>query len=594
MNFKKVAALLLTGCLSFSLVACGGGKNTDTSSQASESTTAANASASENGTAAAGTASAGDVATPDWAPYDALIKSIKSEADMVKREKLMHEAEDMVMETGALLPIYYYNDVYMQKPNVQGIYTNVYGDKFFQFATVGDKDTMRINIASEPARLDPALNSSSDGGILAKMTFAGLYTFDENGKLMQDLAEDTKLSDDKLTYTFTLKDDLKWSDGSPLTAADFEYSWKRAAATETAADYSYLFEIIKGYPENLAVKASEDGKTLTVELAAPCAYFLDLVAFPVYLPVKQDQVESAEGFKDASGKIIDAGAWALEAGFVSNGPFVLDKWEHKESMTYKKNPNYHRADEVKLEQLDFMLSADQTAVYAAYQAGDLDFIDVIPADEMANVKKNPEFHKVDLLGTYYAVFNVKSSVFAGKTVEQANAMRRAFAHLVDRQYIVDTIAQAEQVIADSFVGIGISNGHGGEFKANSDAYKYPEGTGYFNPAEVDLDAARALLKEAGYKFDGDKLSAETPINLEYLTNTGDAHVKIAETMQADFAELGINLTIKSVEWDVFLETRKAGQYDFARNGWLCDYNDPVNLLEMWTTDSGNNDAQFGR
>ena len=217
-----------------------------------------------------------------------------------------------------------------------------------------------------------------------------------------------------LTYTFTLEDDLKWSDGSPFTAEDFVYSWKRAAAAETAADYAYMLEGIKGYPDDLAVTASEDGKVLTVELSSPCAYFLDLCAFPTFFPVQKDFVESAEGFKDADGNIKDAGAWATEAGFVGNGPYTLETWNHKESMTYVKNPNYHRADEVTMDNLNFMLSSDATAVYAAYQAGDLDFIDTIPSDEMANAQQSDEFYKIDQLGTYYANFNVNSPLFEGK------------------------------------------------------------------------------------------------------------------------------------------------------------------------------------
>ena len=507
---------------------------------------------------------------------------------------MMHEAEDMLMSTGAIIPLYYYNDVYMQKPYVENVYATAYGYKYFQKSTADGADTLRINLSSEPARLDPALNSSVDGACLAIAAFAGLYTYDENGQLVPDLAAETEISDDMLTYTFTLEDDLKWSDGSPFTAEDFVYSWKRAAAAETAADYAYMLEGIKGYPDDLAVTASEDGKVLTVELSSPCAYFLDLCAFPTFFPVQKDFVESAEGFKDADGNIKDAGAWATEAGFVGNGPYTLETWNHKESMTYVKNPNYHRADEVTMDNLNFMLSSDATAVYAAYQAGDLDFIDTIPSDEMANAQQSDEFYKIDQLGTYYANFNVNSPLFEGKTPAQANAMRRAFTYLIDRQYIVDTVAQADQEIADTFVPIGVVDGNGNEFKQNSDTYSYPVGTGYYDPADINVEKAIELLKFAGFEFDGDMLAASNPISIEYLTNDMESHVSIAESMQQDFAMVGIDMTIQTVEWDVFLETRKAGQYDFARNGWLCDFNDPINMLEMWTSESGNNDCQFGK
>ena len=514
---------------------------------------------------------------PDWSAYNALIAEVKSETDFAAREAKMHEAEDILMETGAIMPIYYYNDLYMQKEGVEGIYSNLFGFKFFQYATNGDSDTLRLNLASEPDHLDPALNSSVDGACLAITSFGGLYTYDAEGNLTPDFATGYEMSEDGLTYTFTMREGLKWSDGADLTAKDFEYSWKRAAATATAADYSYMFNGIKGYPDDLAVAASEDGTTLTVELEAPCAYMLDLMAFPAFYAVPQQAVEAAEGWEE------NPGAWANEAGFVTSGPYTLTAWTHNESMTYTKNPNYWDAENVKLETLEFMLSADDTAIYAAYQAGDVDFIDTVPTDEIQNLKDNPEFHIIDNLGTYYVGFNVKSHLFDGKTVEQANAMRKAFSKLIDRDYIIETVGQCEQKPA------------GGVFKANDDAYTYPdeENVGYYD-YEVDVEGAIELLKEAGFEFDGEMLSASTPISFEYLTNESSGHVAIAECIQQDLAAVGIEMTIRTCDWNVFLDDRKAGNYDIARNGWIADFNDPINMLEMWTTDSGNNDCQFGR
>lgn len=526
---------------------------------------------------------------PDWSAYNALIAEVKSETDFAAREAKMHEAEDILMETGAIMPIYYYNDLYMQKEGVEGIYSNLFGFKFFQYATNGDSDTLRLNLASEPDHLDPALNSSVDGACLAITSFGGLYTYDAEGNLTPDFATGYEMSEDGLTYTFTMRDGLKWSDGADLTAKDFEYSWKRAAATATAADYSYMFNGIKGYPDDLAVAASEDGTTLTVELEAPCAYMLDLMAFPAFYAVPQQAVEAVEGWEE------NPGAWANEAGFVTSGPYTLTAWTHNESMTYTKNPNYWDAENVKLETLEFMLSADDTAIYAAYQAGDVDFIDTVPTDEIQNLKDNPEFHIIDNLGTYYVGFNVKSHLFDGKTVEQANAMRKAFSKLIDRDYIIETVGQCEQKPANAFIPEGMADGNGGVFKANDDAYTYPdeENVGYYD-YEVDVEGAIELLKEAGFEFDGEMLSASTPISFEYLTNESSGHVAIAECIQQDLAAVGIEMTIRTCDWNVFLDDRKAGNYDIARNGWIADFNDPINMLEMWTTDSGNNDCQFGR
>ncbi len=529
---------------------------------------------------------------PDWTAYDQLIAQIKSSTDFVEREALMHQAEDMLMDTGCIVPIYYYNDIYMQKSDVTGIYSNVYGIKYFYYSDA-PTGTLRLCLASEPDKLDPALNSSVDGACLAANSFAGLYRYNEKGDLEPDLAESYTVSEDGLTYTFTLKDDLKWSDGSKLDAHDFVYSWKRAADPATAADYSYMFNGIAGYDENdLQVSASEDGKTFTVVLSAPCAYFLDLCAFPTFLPVKQSEVEGAEDYAT------NPGAWALEAGFISNGAYILESWNHNESMVYVKNPYYWDADNVKTERLEFMLSDDDAAIFAAYNAGDLDFIDNVPTDEIASLLDNPEFYIVENLGTYYICFNIKSSLFDGMTVEQASAMRKAISMLIDREYICENIGQTGQQPANTFIPSGMLDGHGGIFKQNDDAYTYPhaETAGYFDPVykPENVDEAIALLESAGFTFVDGKLSPETPISFEYLTNSTSGHIAIAEAMQQDLAVFGIDMSIKTVEWNVFLDERKAGNYDVARNGWIADFNDPINMLEMWTSDSGNNDCQFGK
>jgi len=385
----------------------------------------------------------------------------------------------------------------------------------------------------------------------------------------------------------TLKKDLKWSDGSDLTAADFEYAWKRAASEATAADYGYMFSGFSGYPNDLAVTALDD-LTLEFVLDAPCAYMEDLMAFPTFYPVKQSAVEAYEDWQTSPG------GWCTEAGFVSNGAYVCTGWDHDVSMTYEKNPYWFDADNVTVEKLEYMLSADDTAIFAAYNAGDLDFADSVPTDEVASLLDNPEFYIVDELGTYYVAFNAKSSIFEGKTPEQAACMREAFSLLIDRDYICENIGQTGQIAANSFIPLGMADGAGGVFKADAE-------DGYFDAYAInnDPDATVAqaieLLKAAGYKFDDDgTLSDETPIQLEYLTNTTSGHIAIAESIQQDLAAVGIELTIQQQDWNVFLEERKAGNFDFAREGWIADFNDPINMLEMWITDSGNNDCQFGR
>lgn len=534
----------------------------------------------------------------DWTAYDELIAKAKASTDFVEREALLHQAEDMLMDTGAIVPLYFYNDVYMMKPSVKGFYTTVYGTKYFMYATNGSSDTLRINLASEPDKLDPALNSSVDGACLAANSFEGLYTYNSKGKVVPALAKSSSVSKDGLTYTITLKSGLKWSNGDPLTAEDFVYSWNRAINPSTAADYEYMFSGIEGYDsEEKVLNVKADGNKLIIKLTAPCAYFYDLLAFPTFFPVHKATVESAAGYKDEEGNVLNAGAWATEAGFVSNGAYTLKEWTHNESMVYVKNPNYWNADNVKLEELHFMLSADDTAIYSAYQAGDLDFIDTVPNSEIPNLRDNKEFYIADNLGTYYVSFNVTSSnLFGGMEPEKAATLRKALSLLINRDYIIETAALTDQEVATSFIPSGMADGHGGVFKANDKAYTYEDkaSKGYYSTNyEENYQKGIELLKSIGYEFDENGKLVE-PIKFEYLVNTGTAHEAIGQCMQQDFARAGIEMTIKTVEWDVFLNDRKEGNYDIARNGWLADFNDPINMLEMWTTTSGNNDCQFGR
>jgi peptide/nickel transport system substrate-binding protein/oligopeptide transport system substrate-binding protein len=594
---KKGIAMLLALTMAFGMTACSTGSSSGNGSNSGNGSGSGNADATT--TQAVENNEADDSAAKDlvsdkfidpiadWSKYDELVAQIKSETDFAKRTEMMHQAEDILMATHCVIPLYYYNDVYLQKDYVSGIYSNVFATKFFMYSTLSNgSNTLRLNLASEPDHLDPALNSSVDGACLAANSFSGLYTYDSEGKTVPACAESYVVSDDCLKYTVTLKEGLKWSDGSDLTAADFEYSWKRAAADETAADYAYMFSGFVGYPNELAVTAT-DATTLEFELTAPCAYMEDLMAFPTFFPVKQAAVEGYADYKTSPG------GWCQESGFVSNGAYVCTGWDHQVSMTYEKNPYWFDADKVTVEKLEYMLSADDTAIYAAYNAGNLDFADSVPTDEVATLKSNPEFHIVDELGTYYVSFNAKSDIFKDKTPEQAACMREAFTILIDRDYICENIGQTGQLPANSFIPIGMADGNGGIFKEDTTE-------GYYDPMAITEDqeatVARAieLLEAAGFKFVDGKLSPDTPIQLEYLTNSTSGHVAIAESIQQDLGAIGIELSIQQQDWNVFLEERKAGNFDFARNGWIADLNDPINMLEMWTTNSGNNDCQFGR
>ena len=560
---KRLVALTLVAAMTLGMTACGSKSDNTTKNNTND------------------TAKAEQTSTVDWSEYDALVDSIRTETDLAKRADMMHQAEDMLMDTWCIVPLYYYNDQYMLKDYVDGVYSTVEGMKYFYNATNSkNPGQLSIFMASEPDHIDPALNSTVDGGCLAVNSFEGLMRYNAEGKLEPACAESYEVSDDGLTYTFTMRDGLKWSNGADLTAKDFEYSWKRLANPDTAADYSYLCAMFAGYDEKKGladddVVASDDGKTLTVKLASVTPYFLDLCAFPCFFPVYQDVVENnADWANDASDN------------FVTNGAFTLKEWNHDSSMVYVKNPNYWDAANVTVDTMNVMLTSDDVSAYTAYQNGDLDFIDTIPTAETEAAKKTDEFYTVDNLGTYYAGFNINSKIYSdlGLDAEQAAKFRHAICLLIDRQYIIDTIAQGDQKIATTFIPEGVTDGNGGEFK-NKDYYS----TDY----DANVEEAKQLLEEIGL-YDSNSGTVTQPVEITYLTNNSEGNVKIGEAIQADLSTVGIDLKIDQQEWNVFLNARKEGQFDFAREGWIMDYNDPINMLEMFTTNSGNNDMQFGR
>ncbi len=343
-----------------------------------------------------------------WAEtYDVLISTIKSCTDDETRYALMHVAEDMLMATGCLTPIYFYTDLYMVSPSVEGFYSIPLGYKYFQNTTVDGKgDSLPVCLASEPDTIDPALNSAVDGATMLTHLFAGLakWAKNEDGTLSvvadcaTELSEGVVNEDGTVTYTYTLKDGLKWSDGKAMTAADFAFAWKRAASTELAADYGYMFEVVKGYPDELAVEATDD-KTLTVTLNNAVAYWNELLAFPTYFPARVDVVAD-EG-------------WATEAAtYVCNGAYTISAWEHDSVITMTKNENYHDAASVTMNEIKFYLSDDSNNMLTNYKNGDWLLIDDVPTNEIATLKTEypEEFVIAGQIGTYYVCWNVNESL----------------------------------------------------------------------------------------------------------------------------------------------------------------------------------------
>ncbi len=339
-----------------------------------------------------------------WAEtYDVIIPLIKTCTDSAKRYALMHKAEDLLMSTGAIVPLYFYTDIYMLDDSVEGFFANPLGYKYFYNTTVnGSDETISVCLSSEPDTIDPALNSAVDGATLVSHLFAGLAKWgtDENGNLIivadcaTELPEGVANEDGTITYTYTLKEGLKWSDGADLTAKDFEFAWKRAASEALAADYGYMFEVIKGYPNELAVEATDD-VTLTVTLNNAVAYWNELLAFPTYFPVREDVVAN-EG-------------WATDAStYVSNGAYTMTGWEHNSTITLTKNENYHDAANVSMKEVKFYLSDDANNMLTNFKNGTWQLIDDVPTNEIATLKVEypTEFVIAGQIGTYYVCWNI--------------------------------------------------------------------------------------------------------------------------------------------------------------------------------------------
>lgn len=444
-----------------------------------------------------------------------------------------------------------------------------------------------VQYGSNPETLDPALNSAVDGGNTIITVFETLLIINENNEAVPGQAESWTTSEDGLTWTFTMRDGLKWSDGTDLNAKDFEYSFKRMADPDTAAPYAETclgmidgFEEAAGFPDAdgnptvepnldaLNVKASDDGKTLTIVLAYPCSYFDKIVAFAAMSPVQKATVEA------------NGDAWCTSPDtYVCNGPFMITEWTPSERIVLTKNPNYvggWDSSKIVSESITLLLLEDSSASFAAYNSGEAQLIKDVPTDEIPSLTKaedGGDFYVDTILGTYYVSLNLKRDAFKDAKV------RRALSLAIDRDYVANTIMQGTYSTADSIVGSGIVDENG---------YFHDNGNAPYISAdyEANLAEAKKLLADAGYP------NGEGYPTLEYSTNDAGYHVPLAEYLQQAWSDLGITLTISKMEWSSFTAARRAGEYDVARNGWVMDYNDPSNMLDLFCSGNGNNDGKY--
>ena len=385
-----------------------------------------------------------------------------------------------------------------------------------------------VQIGPNPETLDPALNSAVDGGNMLITLYETLLIIDEDNKVQPGQAEKYTVSDDGLTWTFTMRDGLKWSDGTELNAKDFEYTFKRLTNTELAAPYAEtVIGMVEGYqdaignpdedgkptttpdPDKLNVVASEDGKTLTVKLAYPCSYFDKIVAFGTMSPVQKATVEA------------NGDSWATKPDtYVCNGPYMITEWTPGERIVCKKNPNYKGGWDSKRivnNKLTFLLLENSSASFTAYNSGEAQLIKDVPTEEIPTLKKaadGGDFYVDTILGTYYLSMNLNKAPFNNKNV------RKALNLAIDRDYIANTIMQGTYSPAYNYAGPGVVDNEG-----------------------MFFDNA---VKENG---------GETYISKDYQANLEEAK-------------------------------------NMARSGWVMDYNDASNMLELFVSTNGNNDGKY--
>lgn len=424
---------------------------------------------------------------------------------------------------------------------------------------------LTTNLAGgEPYTLDPAFASDTTSYWVIDNLYEGLYGYDKEGNVVEAAASSVDISKDGKTYTFTIRDGAQWSNGDPLTAQDFEYSWKRVLNPETAAyDPSSLYYIKgaeeyntgKGKVEDVGITAVDD-RTLKVELKAPLSFFPIVAVGHAYLPVNHAVVEQNE-------------KWAAEAEtLVGNGPFTAKTWKHNEEITLSKNENYWNKDLIALDTINFKMVQDSTTYYQMYKTGDLDLILSLPVDTIDQEKSNKEYVSHPSFSVYTYSFNVKEKPFNNKKI------RQAFSYAIDREALANNVTKAGEVPAYGYVPYGTTAPSGKDFRDEATVKYY----------EYNVDKAKELLAE-GLKEEG--LTELPPVTFKY--NTNDKHKKVAEAIQEMLKEnLGVQVQLENQEWGTYIDTFKQKNFQAARMGWVGNYLDPLGVLGHYTTDNSNN------
>jgi oligopeptide transport system substrate-binding protein len=429
--------------------------------------------------------------------------------------------------------------------------------------------SINLPLADEVPTLDISKATDTIAFTVLTQINEGLVRLDGQGKVVPGVAKEWKRTADGLTYTFVLRDDAKWSDGSTVTAQDFVYSWKRTLDPATNAQYAFMLEWIKGGAEYHGSKGraddvkveAKDPRTLEVTLTAPVPFFLEQMAFPIFFPQKKEFVGKQA---DQNGNEADRS--------IANGPFKVSSWKHEQSLVLVKNDTYWDRSQVRLERVNWQVVKDSTAAENLYQTGQLDRVTLVQ-DQVDRYKSSPELQTVSEPVSGYIQFNRKVKVFGNAKI------RKALSYAIDGDAYADFIYHNGSKGATGFVPTGISNGQGGEFRqTNGDLLHRSE----------NVKQAKQLLEE-GLREQG--LTQFPKVRL--LGDDGDVGKKAGDFLREQWRRnLGIEVEIENVPFKLRLQRSAAGDFDMVESLWAADYNDPMTFLDLLVTDGEFNQGRY--
>jgi oligopeptide transport system substrate-binding protein len=432
-------------------------------------------------------------------------------------------------------------------------------------AAAAADQVITVNWGAEPPSLDPGLATDVTSATIILNLMDPLVKLGDDLEPVPSAAQSWEVSQDGKTVTFNLRDDLKWTNGDKVTAKDFAYSWKRTISPDLAADYAYQFFGIVGasdynackkncdaLADKVGVKAVDD-KTLEVKLTSAQPWFIQQAAHHSFLAVHKATIEKF-GEK-----------WTDPANIVTDGPFKLASWQHNSRIDLVKWDGWRDAKNVNLTRVNGRMITDGTTAVQAFEAGEVDVIGEIPPEELPRLKETEDYQQYPGLGTYYYGVNVKN-------ITDPN-QRRAMSLAINRREIIDNITQADEVPATGFTPKGMPG------------FDTINPSSPWTPENGDLAQAKELMAKV----------QNPKKNITLLLNDSPGHKEIAVAVQAAWKQLGLTVTIKQQEWAQFLEflgPPPDKSVDVYRLGWIGDYVDAINFLELWTCDSGNNNSNF--